>query len=280
MTTGRRKWWQLFPRYGNWGAPGYSAGVWNNDPALTDWSVPGIDAMDDLFKWHDWAYQHGFDRDAADHNLVVDLLALQVSGWYARFYRIGAIVVFSTWPLIRGCMEEKMKIFVWIMIALGVILAGSSLMAGEVPPVSVNDFADVPASALSALNAPEAHWIWTVLANAAVAAIASWIFLRIAERLKGTRYCVALTAIKDAVAECYREYVRAVKAASEDGKLTIDEKNEALDRAYRTAVEYARTRGVDILKVFAKETICTLIEKYVRESKSKVVPPPLPDSVP
>lgn len=95
-------WWQrLIPRYGNWGGVGWSAGRWNNDPVLTDWSVSAIDAMDELFKWHDWAYQHGFDRDTADANLVMDLLDLSVDGTCQHLYRIGAIVIFTICPLIR-----------------------------------------------------------------------------------------------------------------------------------------------------------------------------------
>ena len=102
MTVNKPYWWQrLCPRYGNWGGIGWSAGKWNNDPLLTDWSVPSIDAMDELFKWHDWAYQHCLDRDVADHNLVQDLLALDVNGLYPKFYRLGAIAVFTIWPLIR-----------------------------------------------------------------------------------------------------------------------------------------------------------------------------------
>lgn len=99
---GRRKWWQyLFPCYGNWGGPGYSAGCWNNDPSLTDWSVDGVDDMDRLFKAHDFIYQTGGDMDAADRELVARLKVLHVRGLKARLYRIGAIVIFSVWPCIR-----------------------------------------------------------------------------------------------------------------------------------------------------------------------------------
>lgn len=99
MIATERKWWQWFPRYGNWGGPGWSAGCWN--PFGTDWDFVAIDEMDELFKWHDFAYQNGYDRDVADYNLVCDLKQLSVKGVYANCYRIGAILCFSVWPRIR-----------------------------------------------------------------------------------------------------------------------------------------------------------------------------------
>lgn len=105
-TTGNSPyWWQrLIPRYGNWGGVGWSGGVWNNDPALTDWDVDPVDAMDDLFKWHDQAYQTGMNLDTADAVLVAALGVVRVDGLRARLYRIGARVVFTVWPYIRTLM--------------------------------------------------------------------------------------------------------------------------------------------------------------------------------
>lgn len=99
MIATDRKWWQRFPRYGNWGGPGWSAGCWN--PIDTDWNFIAIDDMDELFKWHDFAYQNGFDRDVADHNLVQDLRRVKANGVKAKLYRLGAIVCFTVWPWIR-----------------------------------------------------------------------------------------------------------------------------------------------------------------------------------
>lgn len=105
MTANSRLWWQyLFPRYGNWGGPGWSAGCWN--PTETDWFVPTIDAMDELFKRHDWSYQHNEDLDAADANLVEKLRQIRVRGTYAKAYRIGAIAIFTVWPRIRAALTE------------------------------------------------------------------------------------------------------------------------------------------------------------------------------
>lgn len=97
-----RKWWQIFPTYGNWGGPGWSSGFWHNDPALTDWLCPAIDYMDELFKAHDWAYQHpGEDLDRADRRLVHRLWNARPGTLYGKMYRIGAMALFTVVPVIR-----------------------------------------------------------------------------------------------------------------------------------------------------------------------------------
>jgi hypothetical protein len=108
-SANKPRWWQrLIPRYGNYGCPGWSAGEWNNDPALTDWTVPPVDAMDALFRAHDYAYQAGASRIDADRKLVKGLLAVDVRGLYPRLYRLGAIAAFAAhgWWL-RLCSKCK-----------------------------------------------------------------------------------------------------------------------------------------------------------------------------
>ena len=58
-------WSKLFPRYGNWGGPKWSGGAFPKTPEDTDWSVPGIDSMDDLFKEHDRGYQKAIKEHSA-----------------------------------------------------------------------------------------------------------------------------------------------------------------------------------------------------------------------
>lgn len=166
----------------------------------------------------------------------------------------------------------KKHVLRYVGLTIAIALGAATAVAIEVPPITPADFG----------ASPEAHWIWSILASELVALIAGWVYLRIADRLRGSRYLVALTAIKDAVAECYHEYVRAIKSARSDGKLTVEEKNAALNRAFITATEYARANGVNLLKIFAKETVLSLIEKYVREAKTPLasVTVPLPDLAP
>ena len=162
----------------------------------------------------------------------------------------------------------------WVIVVLAAMCTASGVVLGAdvgVPPVTPGEFADA---------GPEAHWIWTLLASEVVAIVAGWAFMQIAGRIRDERTAAAVTAIKDAVSACYQEYVREIKAARADGRLTLEEKNEALNRAYRAAMEYARSEGVDLLKVFAKATVLRLIEHYVGESKLRAVPPPLPDLAP
>ena len=49
---------RLIPTYGNWGGPGWSSGRYEDNPDETDWSVPGRDSLDELFKEHDRVYQN------------------------------------------------------------------------------------------------------------------------------------------------------------------------------------------------------------------------------
>lgn len=112
-TDDKPKWWQrLFPHYGNWGGPGWSGGRWCNDPAVTDWSVPGIDDMDELFRLHDHAYQTGRSRMRADWDLLCDLWFLGrrwgdlPETFYGRFYRWLAMASFSVLLASRWLIGE------------------------------------------------------------------------------------------------------------------------------------------------------------------------------
>ena len=84
MTT---SWWKcLLPRYGNWGGPGWSGGKWC-PPNSTDWSVPGVDEMDELFKEHDKQYQTHGCRKCADERLLSLLMKVKISGAWAKTYQ-------------------------------------------------------------------------------------------------------------------------------------------------------------------------------------------------
>jgi hypothetical protein len=155
-----------------------------------------------------------------------------------------------------------------------------------VPGISPADFGD---------TAAEAHWVWTLLGSgtfAAIMAMVGKVVQSIIANIKDARIARACNFVYAGTVTCYQEYVRAVKAAHADGKLTIDEKNEALQYAYRKAMEIARNEGFDLVKVLGKDMIFALIEKYVSQSKSEalkavasplsalrpLVPvPPLPD---
>ncbi len=142
------------------------------------------------------------------------------------------------------------------------VLAGAFAFAVDVPPVSAADFGGEPA---------DAHWIWTLVGSGAFAAIVA-AFGKIVQSIIGSirdaRIARACEFVYAGTITCYQEYVRAMKAAHADGKLTAGEKDEALQCASRKAIEIARTQGVDLLKVLGKDLILSLIEKYAGESKA------------
>ena len=94
---GLPEWWQWFiPRYKKYGGVGFSAGRWLKTGDKTDWSEPAGDALDEIFKKHDFDYQHGELWVLADVCLIASLHNHGSTGpLYARLYRNGAIVAFS-----------------------------------------------------------------------------------------------------------------------------------------------------------------------------------------
>jgi len=46
----------IIPTYGNWGGPGWSAGERTLPNGKIDWSVIGVDELDEIFKKHDFNY--------------------------------------------------------------------------------------------------------------------------------------------------------------------------------------------------------------------------------
>ena len=140
----------------------------------------------------------------------------------------------------------------------------------EVPGITPADFA--PAS-------PEAHWIWTLLGSslaASLLAAAGRILQGVITSIKDARIARACQFVQDATIVTYQEYVRVVKEKSADGKLTIEEKNLALQCAYAKAIQIAKTQGFDLLKVLGKDSIMALIEYFVGKSKAGAVVAPLP----
>ena len=100
---------------------------------------------------------------------------------------------------------------------------------------------------------------------------AAWTFFRLTElyrRLQKDRFCRAVEALEAAVDLTYRTYVREIKAAREDGKLTDAEIAEARRRAREAAVEFGRTQGVDVLRELGANYIDLWIGKIVNRLKA------------
>lgn len=73
----------------------------------------------------------------------------------------------------------------------------------------------------------------------------------------------ALACVETGVRETYETYVRELKKAREDGKLTPEERQAAVAQAIETAKVYAREQGIDLLKYYAKEYLPVLVDRFV-----------------
>lgn len=123
--------------------------------------------------------------------------------------------------------------------------------------------------------APEgAGWLWDLLSNsdmeAVIAAVvtlvagyvARWAWVR-KWRLEKAVECLAI-----GVRETYTEYVRGIKMGREDGTLTADERDAAMNMALEKAKALAISAGFDLVKVYAEEYLPVLAEKILREQKA------------
>jgi hypothetical protein len=98
-----------------------------------------------------------------------------------------------------------------------------------------------------------------------------WTAFRSSEfysRARNERYGAALEALEAGVELTYRTYVRSIKESREDGKLTQEEMRLARRRAREAAIEFGRTRGIDILKELGANYIDLIIAKQVKNLKT------------
>lgn len=77
----------------------------------------------------------------------------------------------------------------------------------------------------------------------------------------------ALHALEAGVEQTYRTYVRAIKNARADGRLTDVEMRHARQQALAAAQEYGRTQGVDVARTLGQEYLELWIAKLVARLK-------------
>ena len=89
-------------------------------------------------------------------------------------------------------------------------------------------------------------------------------------RHKTDQRSAALDCIEAAVNQTYQDLVRKWKVESEDGKLTNDERNAALNSARDRLIGIGRQKGVDVFASLTRAEIDTEIEKAVQRLKGGV----------
>ncbi len=98
-----------------------------------------------------------------------------------------------------------------------------------------------------------------------------WTAFRSSEfysRARNQRYGEALQALEAGVELTYRTYVESIKESREDGKLTKEEMRLARKRAREAAIEFGRTRGIDVLRELGADYIDLIIAKQVKRLKN------------
>jgi hypothetical protein len=73
--------------------------------------------------------------------------------------------------------------------------------------------------------------------------------------------------VEDAVFKTFDTYVKEIKTASADGKLTKAERAIAFDKARGYLMTDAKKKGIDVTKTIAEDKIKQLLEGAVQRSK-------------
>lgn len=116
-------------------------------------------------------------------------------------------------------------------------------------------------------------WIITDPAGALLAGAVTLAFAAIKtapwfRQLRRGRLSRALRFIEVAVRQVYEEYVRELKAARADGKLTPEERRRARNLARQRAIDLARSEGVDLVAELGAAQIALWIDRLVQRIKS------------
>ena len=168
---------------------------------------------------------------------------------------------------------------------LSTIFGFGAAIAAEVPPISPSEF----------VTNDSVTFIWSLLAQPEivaliVSAISGLVGIILRNHyVKKWRMERAIEFLAAGVRETYEGYVRHAKKANEDGKLTVQERDEALRKAIEKGQEYCKNHGFDLMKVYAKEFIPVIVQRIVGSQKifgrslppfSENLAPPLPDLSP
>jgi hypothetical protein len=87
-------------------------------------------------------------------------------------------------------------------------------------------------------------------------------------KAKDQRYAKAMQALEAGVEQTYRTYVKAIKDARADGKLTDEEAARARQQARDTAIAFGKSQGVDVLTELGGGYLDLWIGKLVKRLKA------------
>lgn len=170
-----------------------------------------------------------------------------------------------------------------IIFTIAFFLAADTVMASGPPPLSPSEIPDT----VIPIAAPAAGWFWSFLASPEVVAIIVAVLSSIAGILLRHRFVVkwrlgqAVQCLAAGVRETYEEYVRAVQKSHADGKLTAEERDQAMRMALEKAKAYALNQGFDLAKAYAKEFLPVIVERLIgiQKATGRGIPlePPLPE---
>lgn len=83
------------------------------------------------------------------------------------------------------------------------------------------------------------------------------------------RHSTALMAVEAGVEHSFQTYVKAIKAARADGKLTLQERKHARALAQATAVRVGLAQGVNVVHELGREFLPLWITRMVGELKRR-----------
>lgn len=168
--------------------------------------------------------------------------------------------------------------------ALGALLIVScAVFAGDVPGVSAADF-----------ESPAAGAIWSILAGQGVWGAILFGVLGLLWRIgrpfleewaRSRRLETLYLAVETGVGGVQATYVEAIKQASQNGKLTEEQKAAAFALCRNYVISFLKTQGIDVIREYGDAILKMLIEHILSRLKinnpaARAVIAPLPDLAP
>jgi hypothetical protein len=109
----------------------------------------------------------------------------------------------------------------------------------------------------------------TIVAAIAGAVWTAFKGLDLFDRRRHARETKALMAVESGVEHAFKSYVKAIKAARADGKLTDAERKHARALATDTALRVGRAQGVNVARTLGQAFLPLWVSRMVRELKRR-----------